>query len=71
VRGRPAQRQEPRVLSVYLAALCDWSADLALGERGVALFLASTERQAAIAHRYSAGAATMWTCCGPGSSTGR
>jgi hypothetical protein len=34
------------VLVVYLACLCDWSEDLALGERGVALYLAVTQDQA-------------------------
>jgi hypothetical protein len=41
------------VLSVYLACLCDWADDLSLGERGMALFMAPTERQAGVAHRYA------------------
>ncbi len=41
------------VLAVYLACLCDWSDNLSLGERGLALFLAPSERQAAIAFRYA------------------
>jgi len=51
---RSGKSRAMSVLSVYLAALVDWSADLALGERGIALYLAPTERQAAVAHRYSA-----------------
>ena len=39
--------------AVYLATCCDWTDDLSLGERGTALFLAPTERQAGIAHRYA------------------
>jgi hypothetical protein len=41
------------VLSVYFATLCDWSGDLSLGERGLVLFCAPTERQAGVAHRYA------------------
>jgi hypothetical protein len=40
-------------LSVYFATLCDWSGDLSLGERGLVLFCAPTERQAGVAHRYA------------------
>jgi hypothetical protein len=42
------------VLSVYLSCLCDWSDVLSLGERGLALFLAPSERQAANVFRYAA-----------------
>jgi hypothetical protein len=42
------------VLSVYLATLCDWSDVLSLGERGLALFLAPSERQATNVFRYAA-----------------
>lgn len=42
------------LLSVYLSCLVDWSADLSLGERGLALYLSPTERQAGIAFGYSA-----------------
>jgi hypothetical protein len=41
------------VLVVYLACLCDWSDDLSLGERGVALYLAPTQDQAKRAFRYA------------------
>jgi hypothetical protein len=41
------------VLSVYLSTLCSWEDNLSLGERGLALFLAPTERQAVVAHRYA------------------
>jgi hypothetical protein len=40
-------------LVVYLACLCDWSDDLSLGERGVALYLAPTQDQAGRAFRYA------------------
>jgi hypothetical protein len=43
------------VFAVYLATLCDWSDDLSIGEHGLALFLAPTERQAAVAHDYATG----------------
>jgi phage terminase large subunit-like protein len=42
------------VLAVYLSTLCDWSDVLSLGERGLALFLAPSERQAANVFRYAA-----------------
>jgi hypothetical protein len=41
------------VLVVYLSCLCDWSEDLSLGERGVALYLAVTQDQAGRAFRYA------------------
>jgi hypothetical protein len=40
------------VLAVYLAALCDHSENLSLGERGRVLFLAQNQRQAAVAFGY-------------------
>jgi hypothetical protein len=40
-------------LVVYLSCLCDWSDDLSLGERGVGLYLAPTQDQAARAFRYA------------------
>lgn len=43
------------VLSTYLAMCCDWSEDLSIGERGLALYLAPSERQAGVAHDYAAG----------------
>ena len=51
---RSGKTKAMSVLSVYLSTLCDWSDDLSLGERGVALFMAPTERQAVVAHRFSA-----------------
>jgi phage terminase large subunit-like protein len=41
------------VLVVYLAVLCNWSEELNLGERGVALYLAPTQDQAGRAFRYA------------------
>lgn len=41
------------VLSMYLAALCDWSDVLSRGERGVMLFLAQSQRTAKVAFRYA------------------
>ena len=54
VGRRGGKTRAMAVLVVYLAALCDWSDNLSLGERGVALFLAPSERQAAIVFRYAA-----------------
>jgi hypothetical protein len=42
---RSGKSRAMAVLCVYLSCLCDWSADLALGERGLAMFLAPSERQ--------------------------
>ena len=50
---RSGKSRAMAVLIVYLACLCDWSVDLSLGERGLALFLAPSERQAAIVFRYA------------------
>jgi hypothetical protein len=50
---RSGKTKAMAVLSVYFATLCDWSGDLSLGERGLSLFMAPTERQAGIAHRYA------------------
>ena len=50
---RSGKTKAMAVLSIYLATLCDWSGDLSLGERGLALFMAPTERQAGVAHRYA------------------
>jgi hypothetical protein len=52
---RSGKTKAMAVLSIYLATLCDWSGDLSLGERGLSLFLAPTERQAGVAHRYAEG----------------
>jgi hypothetical protein len=43
------------VLAVYIAALCDHSENLAIGERGLGLFLAQNAKQATIAFNYAAG----------------
>ena len=50
---RSGKTKAMAVLSIYLATLCDWSGDLSLGERGLSLFMAPTERQAGVAHRYA------------------
>jgi phage terminase large subunit-like protein len=42
------------VLCTYLSTLVDWSENLTLGERGLALFLAPSERQATNVFRYAA-----------------
>jgi len=51
---RSGKSRAMAVLCVYLACLCDWSDVLSLGERGLALFLAPSERQAANVFRYAA-----------------
>jgi hypothetical protein len=50
---RSGKSRAMAVACVYLACLCDWSDSLALGERGLALFLAPSEKQAKIVHRYA------------------
>jgi hypothetical protein len=50
---RSGKSRAMATLITYLACLCDWSNDLSLGERGLALFLAPSERQAAIVFRYA------------------
>ena len=50
---RSGKTKAMSVLSIYLSCFCDWSDDLSLGERGVCLFMAPTERMAMEAHRYS------------------
>ena len=50
---RSGKSRAMAVACTYLATLCDWSADLSLGERGLALFLAPSERQAATVFRYA------------------
>jgi hypothetical protein len=42
------------VLCVFLSTLCDWSSVLSLGEVGLALFLAPSERQASNVFKYAA-----------------
>jgi hypothetical protein len=51
---RSGKSRAMAVLCVFLACLCDWSDVLSLGERGLALFLAPSERQAANVFRYAA-----------------
>jgi hypothetical protein len=51
---RSGKTKAMAVLSTYLSCLCDWSEDLSLGERGLALYLAPSERQANVAHDYAA-----------------
>jgi hypothetical protein len=51
---RSGKSRAMAVLLSYLATLVDWSENLALGERGLALFLAPSERQASTVHRYAA-----------------
>jgi hypothetical protein len=41
--------------AVYLAALCDHRENLAIGERGLVLFIAQNQRQASVAFDYAAG----------------
>jgi hypothetical protein len=43
------------ILAVYLAALCDHRDSLAIGERGLVLFLAQNQKQASVAFGYAAG----------------
>ena len=51
---RSGKSRAAAVLVVYLSCLCDWSDCLSIGERGLALFVAPTERQAGIVFRYAA-----------------
>src|SRR5438445_2231589 len=50
---RSGKTRSMAVLSTYLSCLCDWSDDLSLGERGLCLYLAPSERQALVAWRYT------------------
>src|SRR3981081_4040327 len=50
---RSGKTRSMAVLSTYLACLCDWSDNLSLGERGLCLYLAPSERQALVAWRYT------------------
>jgi hypothetical protein len=55
VAGRRSGKSRAMAVAItYLACLCDWSDVLALGERGVAMFLAPSERQAKTVYRYAA-----------------
>jgi hypothetical protein len=48
---RSGKSRSMAVACVYLSTLCDWSDVLALGERGMALFLAPSEKQAKVVYR--------------------
>jgi hypothetical protein len=50
---RGGKTRAAAILSVYLAALCDYTGDLAVGERGLVLFLAQNAKNAAIALKYA------------------
>src|SRR5262249_10585472 len=50
---RSGKSRSMAVLAVYLSTLVDWSSELSIGERGVALFLAPSERQARTVYRYA------------------
>jgi hypothetical protein len=50
---RSGKTKAMATLSIYLSTLCSWEDNLSLGERGLALFMAPTERQAGVAHRYA------------------
>jgi hypothetical protein len=50
---RSGKSRSMAVLAVYLSTLVDWSAELSIGERGLALFLAPSERQARTVYRYA------------------
>jgi hypothetical protein len=50
---RSGKSRAMAVAAIYLSCLCDWSEELALGERGLALFLAPSERQARTVQRYA------------------
>src|SRR5262245_44994694 len=50
---RSGKSRSMAVLCCYLACLCDWKDVLALGERGIAMFLAPSERQAKTVYRYA------------------
>jgi hypothetical protein len=52
---RSGKTKAMATLSIYLSTLCSWEDNLSLGERGLALFMAPTERQAGVAHRYAEG----------------
>jgi hypothetical protein len=50
---RSGKTKAMATLSIYLSTLCSWEDNLSLGERGLSLFMAPTERQAGIAHCYA------------------
>ena len=54
VSGRRSGKSKAMAaLTVYLSCLCDWSSELSLGERGLSLYLAPTERQASVVRAYA------------------
>lgn len=52
---RGGKTRAASTLAVYVACLCDHSDSLAVGERGLALFLAQNQKQAGVAFNYAAG----------------
>jgi hypothetical protein len=52
---RGGKTRAAAALAVYLAALCDHSANLAIGETGVVLFVAENTKQAGVAFGYAEG----------------
>jgi hypothetical protein len=55
VGRRGGKTRAAATLGVYLAALCDHRENLAIGERGLVLFIAQNQRQASVAFNYAAG----------------
>ena len=49
---RSGKSKAAAVFMTWLATCCDWSSDLSLGERGIALIVAPTERQAGVTDAY-------------------
>jgi hypothetical protein len=52
---RGGKTRAAATLAVYLAALCDHRKHLAIGERGIVLFLAQNQKQAQVAFNYATG----------------
>lgn len=52
---RSGKSRATAVLETYLATCCDWSDCLSIGERGLALCIAPSSRQAEVSFGYSAG----------------
>jgi hypothetical protein len=50
---RSGKSRAMAVCCVYLSTLVDWSQDLSIGERGLAMFLAPSQKQAAYVFRYA------------------
>jgi hypothetical protein len=55
VGRRGGKTRAAATLAVHLAALCDHRENLSIGERGLVLFIAQNQRQAAVAFNYAAG----------------